>query len=305
MTTTRGPDARPVVYPEDHEHPSGAHRRGPGRRRAERQPQAPPPASWAAGRKRIGAEYPSRRDADPRPGDPAGEHPRAAGAARPPGGARRGAGGVVVRAATRPTPAATSPTSRPRAERAWWPSRSRWPPRRSSSTRRSRPPGVEVVETDLGEWIIQLAGETPSHIIAPAVHHDRYQIARRALGTRRHDGCADRARGSSPPSPASSCASGSSRADIGITGVNFARGRDRLDRARRRTRATARMCTSLPRVHVAVMGMERVVGPGTSSTCCSPARPLGHRPARSPTTRTSSPAPAGRARPTAPTSCTS
>ena len=36
--------------------------------------------------------------------------------------------------------------------------------------------GAHVVETDLGEWIIQLAGQTPSHIIAPAVHHDRHSI---------------------------------------------------------------------------------------------------------------------------------
>lgn len=37
--------------------------------------------------------------------------------------------------------------------------------------------GYEVVETDLGEYIIQLAGETPSHIIAPAIHKTRQQIA--------------------------------------------------------------------------------------------------------------------------------
>ena len=37
--------------------------------------------------------------------------------------------------------------------------------------------GVEALETDLGEYIIQLAGETPSHIIAPAIHKTRYQIA--------------------------------------------------------------------------------------------------------------------------------
>src|SRR5690606_35819667 len=36
--------------------------------------------------------------------------------------------------------------------------------------------GAEVVETDLGEWIVQLAGEAPSHIIAPALHRDRHQI---------------------------------------------------------------------------------------------------------------------------------
>ncbi|MGH9010584.1 MAG: LUD domain-containing protein, partial [Acidimicrobiia bacterium] len=38
--------------------------------------------------------------------------------------------------------------------------------------------GIEVVETDLGEYIIQLAGEMPSHIIAPAVHKTVPQVAR-------------------------------------------------------------------------------------------------------------------------------
>ena len=36
--------------------------------------------------------------------------------------------------------------------------------------------GIEVVETDLGEYIIQLAGDKPSHIIAPCIHLDRNQI---------------------------------------------------------------------------------------------------------------------------------
>ena len=38
--------------------------------------------------------------------------------------------------------------------------------------------GLEPVETDLGEWIIQLAGEKPSHIIAPAIHHTREDVGR-------------------------------------------------------------------------------------------------------------------------------
>ncbi len=37
--------------------------------------------------------------------------------------------------------------------------------------------GLEVVETDLGEYIIQLAGETPSHIIAPSIHKTREQVS--------------------------------------------------------------------------------------------------------------------------------
>ena len=36
---------------------------------------------------------------------------------------------------------------------------------------------MQVVETDLGEYIIQLADETPSHIIAPAIHKNRGQVA--------------------------------------------------------------------------------------------------------------------------------
>ena len=37
--------------------------------------------------------------------------------------------------------------------------------------------GVKVVESDLGEYIIQLAGETPSHLIAPAIHKTKEQVA--------------------------------------------------------------------------------------------------------------------------------
>src|SRR5207253_3156169 len=45
--------------------------------------------------------------------------------------------------------------------------------------------GMDVVETDFGEFILQLAGERPSHLVAPAVHHTRESIAgviRGALG---------------------------------------------------------------------------------------------------------------------------
>src|SRR5579883_2380129 len=47
--------------------------------------------------------------------------------------------------------------------------------------------GVAAVETDLGEWIIQLAGDAPSHLIAPAIHWKREQVAalfNRVLGER-------------------------------------------------------------------------------------------------------------------------
>jgi L-lactate dehydrogenase complex protein LldF len=82
--------------------------------------------------------------------------------------------------------------------------------------------GAQVVETDLGEWIIQLADETPSHIIAPALHRDRHQI---------HDLFVDAA-GAEPalgtePTELVGFARGRLRqiflaAEVGITGANIA-----------------------------------------------------------------------------------
>ncbi|MDP6226109.1 MAG: LUD domain-containing protein, partial [Dehalococcoidia bacterium] len=57
--------------------------------------------------------------------------------------------------------------------------------------------GVEVYETDLGEYIIQLAGETPSHLVAPALHKSREDVARlftEKLGLAHVDGIEDMAR---------------------------------------------------------------------------------------------------------------
>jgi len=117
--------------------------------------------------------------------------------------------------------------------------------------------GANVVETDLEELIIQLAKERPSHIIAPAVHRNRYQV---------HDLFAPLPGGDRlepVPEELASFARGRLRmeflaADLGISGVNFgvAEGGSRVLVT---NEGNGRMCTSLPRVHVAVMGMERVV----------------------------------------------
>ncbi len=116
--------------------------------------------------------------------------------------------------------------------------------------------GVETVETDLGEYIIQLAGETPYHIIAPALHKTKEEVTELftdKLGSphlteikeltqeaRRH--LRDRFR----------------RADLGISGVNFAVASTGTV-AVVENEGNARLTTSLPRVHVAVMGMEKVI----------------------------------------------
>src|SRR5688572_9901352 len=116
--------------------------------------------------------------------------------------------------------------------------------------------GIEVVETDLGEYIIQLAHEMPSHIIAPAVHKTVSQVAR--LFT-------EAAGEPLPDDRTALCAFARQRlrskflsADIGISGVNFAAA-DTGTIVLVTNEGNGRMCTSLPRVHVAVMPVEKVI----------------------------------------------
>lgn len=116
--------------------------------------------------------------------------------------------------------------------------------------------GMEVLETDLGEFIIQLAGETPSHLIAPAIHKDRYEVAE--LFT------AD-AGDTIEPRIEAEAAYARKRlreaflsADIGMTGVNFAVA-ETGSIALVENEGNGRMCSSLPAVHIAIMGMERIV----------------------------------------------
>ena len=116
--------------------------------------------------------------------------------------------------------------------------------------------GREVVETDLGEFIIQLAGETPSHIIAPAIHHDRYSVAELFTEDAGHVIESDikaEAVYAQARLRASFLAAG-----VGISGVNFAIA-DTGSICLVENEGNGRMCTSVPRVHIAVMGMERIV----------------------------------------------
>lgn len=115
---------------------------------------------------------------------------------------------------------------------------------------------LEVVETDLGEWIIQLAKHHPSHIIAPAVHLNRTQVA---------ELFAQEAGASVPDEREALVAHARRRlrevfaaADIGVSGVNLAVA-DTGTICVVENEGNGRLVTALPRVHVAVMGMERVV----------------------------------------------
>ena len=115
---------------------------------------------------------------------------------------------------------------------------------------------VQVVESDLGEFIIQLAGEKPSHILAPALHKTRAQVGQlfeKHLNTRYTD----------DPFALNEIARAHLRdiflsADMGISGVNF--GVSESGTVSLVTNeGNGRLTTSAPRIHVALMGMERLV----------------------------------------------
>ena len=116
--------------------------------------------------------------------------------------------------------------------------------------------GHQVTETDLGEWIIQLARETPSHIIVPAIHKDRGQV-RDALQQ-----VADNELSDIPTELAAFAREQLRRrfleADIGISGVNVAVA-ETGSLVLVTNEGNGRLTTSLPRKHVALLGMERVV----------------------------------------------
>ncbi len=116
--------------------------------------------------------------------------------------------------------------------------------------------GLEVVETDFGEFIIQLAGERPSHLVAPAVHHTRESIARLLSA---HTG--ERL----PDEPASLARVGRRllrekfrRADLGITGANFAVA-ETGTMVLITNEGNGRLTTTCPRIHVALVGIEKVI----------------------------------------------
>lgn len=118
--------------------------------------------------------------------------------------------------------------------------------------------GFEVIETDLGEYIIQLAEETPSHIIAPAVHKTRAQVE--ALFDRHHG--AQLQPGRSREQLVSE-ARGRLReaflsADVGITGANFLVA-DTGSTVLVTNEGNGDLTASIPGVHVVTASIEKVI----------------------------------------------
>jgi len=116
--------------------------------------------------------------------------------------------------------------------------------------------GVRVVETDLGEYIIQLAGEHPVHILAPAIEKTAGDVAK----------LLSEVEGEPVPPDLDALAKAARRqlrqvfldADVGITGANFGVS-ETGSICLVTNEGNGRLVSALPRVHVALMGMERLV----------------------------------------------
>jgi L-lactate dehydrogenase complex protein LldF len=116
--------------------------------------------------------------------------------------------------------------------------------------------GIEIVDTDLGELIVQLKGEPPSHIVMPAIHLKREDVG--ALFQQRLG-----ADGNSDPAALTEVARGYLRqkflgAQAGITGVNFAVA-ETGGIVVCTNEGNADLGTSLPPLHIACLGIEKLV----------------------------------------------
>jgi len=116
--------------------------------------------------------------------------------------------------------------------------------------------GLQVVETDLGEYIIQLANETPSHIIVPAIHKTKKQIAElftAVLGIAPTDDVAKLT-----STARTTLRDRFAAADVGVSGVNFGIAETGTILILE-NEGNIRLTTSLPRIHIAVMGIEKIL----------------------------------------------
>ena len=120
--------------------------------------------------------------------------------------------------------------------------------------------GIEVVETDLGEYIIQLRGETPSHIMAPAVHLTKAQVEADFRRVHTH---LDPRRSLDDPSVLVAEARAVLRdkfvaADVGITGANFLIA-ETGSSVIVTNEGNGDLTQTLPRMHIVIASIEKVV----------------------------------------------
>ncbi|MBC9782913.1 LUD domain-containing protein [Heliobacterium chlorum] len=116
--------------------------------------------------------------------------------------------------------------------------------------------GMIVNETDLGEWIIQLAGQKPSHMVMPAIHLSKEQVAGYFSKEMKSD---------IPPDiplmvqkARVELRTKFIEADMGISGANMAVA-ETGSIATVTNEGNARLTTTLPRIHVALVGIEKII----------------------------------------------
>lgn len=116
--------------------------------------------------------------------------------------------------------------------------------------------GIRCLETDLGEWIIQLAGERPSHMVLPAIHKNREEVAELFSRETGH---------TCPPDIPSlvetareTLRDGFLSAQVGISGANVAVA-DSGTLGLVTNEGNARLVSTLPRTHIALVGLEKIV----------------------------------------------
>ena len=116
--------------------------------------------------------------------------------------------------------------------------------------------GLQVKETDLGEWIIQLAGQTPSHMVMPAIHMTKEEVS--DLFSKEVD---ERLSTDIPrlvKVARDELRSKFLEADMGISGANIAVA-ETGSILTVTNEGNARLVTTLPKVHVAIIGIEKIV----------------------------------------------
>ncbi len=117
--------------------------------------------------------------------------------------------------------------------------------------------GLQVDETDLGEWIIQLRHEGPSHMVMPAIHLSRYQVAddfTKATGEKQEGEDVHRLVKVARVQLRRKFI----KADMGVSGSNFAIAENGAI-ATVTNEGNARMVTTLPPVHVAIVGLDKLI----------------------------------------------
>ena len=116
--------------------------------------------------------------------------------------------------------------------------------------------GIRVMETDLGEYILQLADEPPSHIVAPAVHKSKEQVAELFMKAHHKPRLTDIA--AMTREAREQLRSHFLDADMGISGANFIIAETGTTLTVT-NEGNADMVTTLPRIHCVVTGIEKVI----------------------------------------------